>query len=414
MTPFLSAARPLDQPLGQHRLDHDLAVADPGQGVGEHVDAADLLLEPVADRVGADLQDAHQVVRLGVVRQEQQAHVGVRGPQPLRGDQPAVRLRGHPDVQDRHVGGLGGQQLDQRVAVGRAADHLVARRLQQHQQALAEEGTVLGQRYSHGILTVIVPMPVSRRAVDRSTQPPHLVEHRLGVPHIELHQLDDERGPHRPSTLPAQRHLDRRVPPASQGVQAAADGEVGGPLGGRAEPLVGRVHPHRRPDPVGHLAQRRARGRPGPAAAGRSCWRRRAAPAGPRAARPAGASTAVSRSASETGARCRIRPICRVSAEIRSAAPSCSWRSRRRRRSHCSLSARRQASTEGPPGGPESAARDQFCPARGRCGERRRRAALARASFRYFADGPRLLDMGCTPPRVGHSPGRPVRFTMVG
>ncbi len=78
-----------------------------------------------------------------------------------------------------------GQQLDQRVAVGRAADHLVARRLQQHQQALAEEGTVLGQRYSHGILAVIVPMPgpPGRR---RSFHPAaDLVEHRLGVPHVD-------------------------------------------------------------------------------------------------------------------------------------------------------------------------------------------------------------------------------------
>ncbi len=89
--------------------------------------------------------------------QEEQAQVGVQRPEPLGGDQAAVRLRGHPDVEDRHVRVRAAQQLDQRVTVRDAADDLVAGGLQQHEQPLAEQGAVLGQRYPHGILTSIVP-----------------------------------------------------------------------------------------------------------------------------------------------------------------------------------------------------------------------------------------------------------------
>src|SRR4051794_31572883 len=81
------AAGPFHQASGQYRLDHDLAVDNAVQCVAEGVDAADLLLEAVSDRLRADLQDAHEVVGLGVVRQKQQAESGVRGAEPFRGGQ---------------------------------------------------------------------------------------------------------------------------------------------------------------------------------------------------------------------------------------------------------------------------------------------------------------------------------------
>src|SRR5690606_4906769 len=168
-------ARPLHQAPGEHRLDDDLPAADPRERVGEDLDAADLLLEAVPDGLRPDLEDAHQVVRLGVVGQEEQPHPGVRGAQAFRGHEAAVRLGRHADVEDRDVRRLLHQQLDEGVAVGGAADDLVPGRLEEHDQALAEQGSVLCKRYSPGILIVIVaafgPLTTSIAPSRRRTAP---------------------------------------------------------------------------------------------------------------------------------------------------------------------------------------------------------------------------------------------------
>jgi hypothetical protein len=67
------------------------------------------------------------------VGQEQQAHFGMRGPQPLSSNQATIRFRWHTDVQNRDICGLGRQQGDHLVTIGRTADDLMARRAQQHE-----------------------------------------------------------------------------------------------------------------------------------------------------------------------------------------------------------------------------------------------------------------------------------------
>ena len=95
-------------------------------------------------------------MRLGVVGEEQQAHVRVDLAEPLGGGEAAVGLRRHPDVEHGHVGRGGGEQLPQLVAPRGHGHHLVPGRLQEHLQALPEEGSVFGQRYSHGTRTSVV------------------------------------------------------------------------------------------------------------------------------------------------------------------------------------------------------------------------------------------------------------------
>jgi hypothetical protein len=94
-------------------------------------------------------------MRLGVVREQQQAGPRVLRPNTLRRAQPAFGAGWHPDIEDRDVGLLPRQHLKQRVAVGDASDHLVPGRGEQQEQALAEQGTVLGEGYPHGFHTTI-------------------------------------------------------------------------------------------------------------------------------------------------------------------------------------------------------------------------------------------------------------------
>ena len=133
-----------------------------------------------------------------------------------------------------------------------------------------------------------------------------------------------------------------RRPPVAVG-QAPEHREVGGALDGRAEPLVGRVDPDRHRARGRRPRAARDRARPRRAAAGRAARRCRAAPAAPGAARPAGPRRRPGDPARRRGAGGASRPSRRVRAEIRSAAPSCSWRSRSRRRPTAAAPSRRTA-----------------------------------------------------------------------
>ena len=194
------------------------------------------------------------------------------------------------------------------------ADDLVPRRLEQHQQALAEQGTVLGQRYSHGILAVIVPgpgppatsiVPPSRRTwssiapacatftplSSTDSMPPSDVTH---TPHRDLDGVPPAR----------RRRPSRRRQRLHRG-QAPDHGEVGGALDRRPEPVVGGVDPDR-DRPRGRPPRAApGRARPRRAAAGRSCPPHRAAPGARRAARPGGRRRTPAGRAPRRATRCR-------------------------------------------------------------------------------------------------------------
>jgi hypothetical protein len=75
-------------------------------------------------------------------------------PQPRRDDQAAFGLGRHPDVEDRDVDRVGGQQFGELIAIGDAVDDLVAGRAQQHDDAFPEQGAVLGESHPHQVITV--------------------------------------------------------------------------------------------------------------------------------------------------------------------------------------------------------------------------------------------------------------------
>jgi hypothetical protein len=87
--------------LHDRRIDYGLAVADAAEGVDEDGSVEDAFLEQVADALRVLIEQPHRVSGLDVLRQKQDAGVGMRPTDPLGGDEALVGVRRrHADVDD--------------------------------------------------------------------------------------------------------------------------------------------------------------------------------------------------------------------------------------------------------------------------------------------------------------------------
>ena len=118
-----------EQPRDDARVDDRLAVRQPPERVDEDRGIADALLEQVAGALGILLEESHREARLDVLGEHEHADLGVEFTDPLRGDDPLVRVRRrHADVDDRAVGLLRRDRTHQAVDVSGLTHHLHARR----------------------------------------------------------------------------------------------------------------------------------------------------------------------------------------------------------------------------------------------------------------------------------------------
>ena len=128
------------------RIDDRTACAHLAQGVHEVLEVADAVLQQVAEPGRAVGEQRERVALVGVLREHDDARVGVRGADRAGGlDALHVVARRHPDVGEHRVGREPPHRVEQLGRVAGARDHVdLAGVLEQSAHALAHEVVVLG------------------------------------------------------------------------------------------------------------------------------------------------------------------------------------------------------------------------------------------------------------------------------
>ena len=126
-------------------VDDALALGDPADGIAKHRDVGDPVLEQVADALGVCLEQTHRIARVEVLREHEDAHIGVVPADRLRGDEALVGVRRrHLDVGDRDRRSLGVDGAQQLLRIRGSRDDLEARVPEQASDSLAEQERVVG------------------------------------------------------------------------------------------------------------------------------------------------------------------------------------------------------------------------------------------------------------------------------
>ena len=152
---------PPGQQFGDHlRVEGRAAGRDPLQGVQELVDPPHPVLEQIADSARAAGQQFDGVGILDVLRQHQYRQTRDLLPGCEGGAQALVaEVRRQAYVEDGDVRAVAEERGQHLGAADRDGHHLVARRGQQQDQALPEQGIVLGDHHTHGSSTWITVGP---------------------------------------------------------------------------------------------------------------------------------------------------------------------------------------------------------------------------------------------------------------
>ena len=146
----LAAAAP-EQERDDLRVQRGAAVGDAAHGVGERVHVGHAVLEQVARPLRGLRQQVQRVGLLDVLGEHEHGGGGLLGPDPVRGAEALVGVRGrHPHVDDRDVGLVGPDLAHQVLAVARLGDHVEAGLLEQTDEALAQEDRVVGDDDAKG------------------------------------------------------------------------------------------------------------------------------------------------------------------------------------------------------------------------------------------------------------------------
>src|SRR5262249_30780966 len=157
---FIEGSRPAgppDQPGDDGWVEYAFALGDTHNRVLEHADVRYALFEQVTPRLRVVLEQARGVARLQVLGQDQYADLGMGGADPLGCDQAFVGMGGrHLDVDDRHVGMLGGHDPKELLGVIGLAGNLHAGLFEEAGCPLPHQHGVVGNHNTHGISPVIV------------------------------------------------------------------------------------------------------------------------------------------------------------------------------------------------------------------------------------------------------------------
>ena len=127
------------------RIDHRSALRDGPDRRHELLDILDALLQEVSAPGGAAFQKCERIARLGVLAEHDHADVRVCLAKPVGGLDPLVSsARGHADVGDHDVRGLGFDGREEGVEVGAHGPDLEIRLcLEQSSHTLADEIVVI-------------------------------------------------------------------------------------------------------------------------------------------------------------------------------------------------------------------------------------------------------------------------------
>ena len=142
---------PAQQPTDHQGVHHAPARADAADGVGQLGDVGDAVLQHVSDALGAFVHEPHGIARLDVLREHEDAHLGM-GSADLVGRLEAFVgvAGGHADVEDGNIGFALFDEAHGLLPVAGRGHDVEARFDEEPRQALPQQHAVLGQDQSHG------------------------------------------------------------------------------------------------------------------------------------------------------------------------------------------------------------------------------------------------------------------------
>ena len=125
----------------------------------QRLDLADAVLQEISAPGFALLDDVEGVGELEVLRQDQDADLGILAGDLLGGLEPLGRAgRRHADVHERDVGTMSLDLAIQRLAVGHAGDDVHAALAQHGGDAIAHQRRVVGDHHAYRGAAVAIPL----------------------------------------------------------------------------------------------------------------------------------------------------------------------------------------------------------------------------------------------------------------
>ena len=151
--------RPAYQALDDLRIHHAAAVGDPAHSVQQCLDLADAVLDQIAAPCLLALDEAKGVGELQILREHEDADLGVLATDVLGGDEPLVRAgRRHADVDQGDVGAVALDLAIERFGIGGEARDVHAALAQHRGDAVAHDGRVVGDDHADGPAILALPL----------------------------------------------------------------------------------------------------------------------------------------------------------------------------------------------------------------------------------------------------------------
>jgi hypothetical protein len=142
-------------------VDDALSVSDAPERVGQRADLRYAVLQEVARAFRELLDERHRIARFQIVREHQDADIGIAAADLASGDEPFVGVaRRHLDVGDGHVRPPGFDEAQQSRRVLGGPGDLEAGLYEQPGETFAQERLVICEHYAHGSLTRTWVLPV--------------------------------------------------------------------------------------------------------------------------------------------------------------------------------------------------------------------------------------------------------------
>ena len=134
------------------RVEHSAAAGDRSHSFGEHRNVEDVVFQEIAEPLRVRPGQIERVPAFDALRQQQDPDGRPAAPDLYGGDRPFVREgRGHPYVDEREVGLVGLDGIDECVGVADGLHDLVTGLHKEPDQSFTEEYRVIGDHDPQGI-----------------------------------------------------------------------------------------------------------------------------------------------------------------------------------------------------------------------------------------------------------------------